>query len=189
MDLWNLVADWLIILVQVHIDNFSIIDSLAPSILSLKKLSTWTWTKNYYNQPISYQISKVQVLLNQIFHNIKTHAIWAQKLLISRYELGPFPSSFMRWPVCYLPPCYQLAACLSTLRFAVYCCHPYSDWFIKIIAENFQTFSSFYNTNVCLNLDFVTVFKRTIIYNNIKNWKIHVNCFKHISLCFNSTLK
>ena len=32
-------------------------------------------------QPISGQISKVQVHLNQIFHNIKTHAIWAKKLL------------------------------------------------------------------------------------------------------------
>ena len=33
------------------------------------------------NQPISDQISKVQVPLNQIFHNNKTHATLAKKML------------------------------------------------------------------------------------------------------------
>ena len=94
----DLLISWLFFN-RVHIDNFSIIDSLAPSIF-IEKIVYMNLDQN--NQPISDQISKVQVLWNQMFLNIKTHAIWAKKLIFSRYELGPFSSSYMRWPVIIL---------------------------------------------------------------------------------------
>ena len=39
-----------------------------------------------------------RIEIRNSFSLIKTQAI---KMLFGRYELGPFSSSFMRWPVCY----------------------------------------------------------------------------------------
>ena len=63
-----------------YINNFSIIDLLAPSISLLKKNVYMKLDQN--NPLISDQISKFQVLLNQIFHNIKIHAISAKKCFL-----------------------------------------------------------------------------------------------------------
>ena len=68
MDLWNLDVDWLIIF-QV----------LLASARFIEKIVYMNVDEN--NQPISDQISKVHVHLNQISHYIKTHEIWAKKLL------------------------------------------------------------------------------------------------------------
>ena len=80
MDLWNLDVDWLIIF-QV----------LLASARFIEKIVYMNLDQNH--QPISDQISKVHVHLNQTSHYIKTHEIWAKKMF------GPFSSSFMRWPV------------------------------------------------------------------------------------------
>jgi len=59
LDLWNLAADWLKILVQVHIDNFfnEKIEDASESII--EKLSIWTLTKNNqlldFNGPSSFK--------------------------------------------------------------------------------------------------------------------------------------
>ena len=85
----------------------------------LGPLKSGCWLVDYF---WSDQISKVQVLLNQINHKIETHAIWAKNMFFSWYELGPFSSSFMRRPA------YQKVFCSisydsysESIQFQVHC--------------------------------------------------------------------
>ena len=78
LDHWNRVADWLIIFGPSSYRQFFYNRLTGALDFFIEKIVYMNLDQN--NQPISDKISKVQVLLNQIFQNIKTHAMWAKKL-------------------------------------------------------------------------------------------------------------
>ena len=77
-------------LVQVHLGKF------IPSLF-IRKIVQMNSDQTINQSAI--RSTMVQVLIDQNYNFMKTHS---KKMPFCLYELGPFSSSFMLWPVCFI---------------------------------------------------------------------------------------